>query len=99
MRALEEDADPDQFTSRGLARFVFVCRSVLCKYEGQRYLWREEILSDGMWQNRWRWVKAFVSLPAASRVWGLEKQQHQYTAEFIESVETMTVSENLSIQV
>ena len=99
MRALEEDDDPDQFTSRGLARFFFVCRSVLCKYEGQRYLWREKIRSDEMWQNRSRRVKAFVSLLAASRVWELAKHQHQYKAGFIESVETMTVSENLSIQV
>ena len=52
-----------------------------------------------MWQNRRRWAKAFVSLPVASRVGELEKQQHQYTAGFIESIDTTTVSGNLSIQI
>jgi hypothetical protein len=99
MRALEADADPDEFTPGELARFFFVCRSVLYKYEGQWYLWREGILSNEMWQNRRRWAKAFVSLPVPSRVWELEKRQHQYSAGFIESIETMSVSGNLSIQV
>jgi len=98
-RAHEPDADPEEFTSEEPAQFFFVCRSVFYKYEGQWYLWREGILSDEMWQNRRRWAKAFVSLPVPGRVWDLEKRQHQYASGFIESVDSMTVSGNLSIRV
>lgn len=99
LRAHEPDADPEQFTAGELAQVFFVCRSVLYKYEGQWHLWKEGTLSDEMWQNRRRWAKAFVSLPVPCRVWEREKEQHQYTAGFIESVDSMTVSGNLSIQV
>lgn len=98
-RAHEPDADPNDFSAEELARFFFVCRSVLYKYEGQWYLWREGILSDEMWQNRRRWAKAFVSLPVPARVWDREKEQHQYAEGFIDSVDSMTVSGNLSIRV
>jgi len=49
MGALEEDADPDDFTSGELARFPLVGRSPLYKYDGQWYLRSERILSDEMW--------------------------------------------------
>ena len=48
MRALEPDADSEEFTSGELARFFFVCRSVLYKYEGQWYLWKDGWLENAL---------------------------------------------------
>jgi len=98
-RGHEPTADPNDFSSAEFSQFFFVCRSVLYKYEGQWYLWREGILSDEMWQNRRRWAKAFVSLPLPGRVWELEKQQHQYADGFIKSVDSMTKEGDLAIRV
>ena len=42
--------------------------------------------------------RRLASYLVASRVGELERQQQQYTAGFIELVDTMTVSGNLSIQ-
>ena len=97
MRALDESTSPEDLTPAEFSQFFFVCRSVLFKYEGQWFLWREGILSDEMWQNRRRWAKAFVSLPVPGRVWQREMEQHQYTSGFIESIESMTLSGDLRI--
>lgn len=98
MRSMEPDANPDDLTPDEFSQMFFICRSVLFKYEGQWYLWREGSLSDEMWQNRRRWAKAFVSLPIPGRVWELEMAQHQYSSGFIESIESMSLSGDLAIR-
>jgi len=98
-RCHEPDANPNDFSESEFAQFFFLTRSVLYKYEGQWYLWKEGILSDEMWQNRRRWAKSYISLPLPGRVWELEKQQHQYADGFIESVDSMSVESDLRIRV
>ncbi len=98
MRSLDEHVQPDELTPEEFSQIFFVARSVLYKYEAQWYLWREGSLSEEMWQNRRRWAKSWVSLPVPRIIWEMEKQQHQYAAGFIESIDSMVVSANLSIR-
>ncbi|MFT4613811.1 MAG: hypothetical protein ACI9NT_000952 [Bacteroidia bacterium] len=98
MRALDADANPDDFTPAEFAQNQFISRSVLYKYEAQWYLWREGSLSDEMWQNRRRWAKAYVPLPVGARVWEIEKLQHQYADGFIESIDSASEQAELGIR-
>jgi hypothetical protein len=98
VRGHSPEAKPEDFTPAEFGQIYFLFRSVLYKYEAQWFLYAEGSLSEEMWQNRRRWAKAFVSLPVPSKVWQMEKKQHQYTSEFIASIETMEVSGNLDLR-
>ena len=98
MRAHDENTKPEDLTPSEFSQNYFIARSVLYKYEAQWFLWREGSLSDEMWQNRRRWAKSYISLPVGARVWEMEKQQHQYTAGFIESIDSMSEKGELSIR-
>jgi hypothetical protein len=95
MRCHNPETRLEDLTDAEFSQWFFVCRSVLYKYEAQWYLWREGSLSDEMWQNRRRWAKAFISLPIPGRVWEMEMEQHQYSPQFVESIESMSLSGNL----
>ena len=99
MRAHDPATNPEDLSDSEFAQIYFVCRSVLFKYEGQWFYWKEGTLSDEMWQNRRRWAKAFVSLPVPGRVWEREMAQHQYSAGFIESIESMESPADVHIRV
>ena len=85
-------------TPEEFAQIFFIARSVFYKYEAQWYLWCEGSLSEEMWQNRRRWAKSWVSLPIPAKIWEMEKQQHQYAAGFIESIDSMSASANIGIR-
>ena len=97
IRAVDEDSRPEDLTPEEFSQYFLFCRSLFFKYEAQWYLWREGTLSDEMWQNRRRWGKAFISHPVPARVWEIEKKQHQYTAGFMESIDSADSSVNISI--
>jgi hypothetical protein len=87
-----EDLSDDEF-----AQYFLFFRSVFFKYEAQWYLWKDGTLSDEMWENRRKWAKTFVSLPVPARVWQIEKDHHQYSAGFFESIDSATPSGDLSV--
>lgn len=97
-RSMDGKTQPEDLTETEFSQFLYVARSVLYKYEGQWYLWKEGSLSDEMWQNRRQWAKAFISMPVSGRVWELEKAHHQYCSGFIASIETANVAEGVAIR-
>ena len=98
MKVHDKNTKPEDLTPEEFAQNFFIARSVLYKYEAQWFLWKEGSLSDEMWQNRRRWAKSYVTLPIGARVWELEKQQHQYTEGFIDSIDSMSEKGVLDIR-
>ena len=97
-RSMDGDTQPEDLTETEFSQFMYVARSVLYKYEGQWYLWKEGSLSDEMWQNRRQWAKAFISMPVSGRIWESEKKHHQYCAGFIESIESAKIASDVVIR-
>jgi hypothetical protein len=98
VRASDESFSPDDLTEEELAQYFLFFRSVFFKYEAQWYLWKAGTLSDEMWQNRRTWAKSFVSLPVPSRIWEIEKQHHQYSSGFFESIDSATAAGSLAVR-
>ena len=94
-----EDSRREDMTDEEFSQYFLFFRSVMFKYEAQWYLWREGTLSDEMWQNRRKWAKSFVSLPVPGHAWVIDKQHHQYSAAFVESIDSATASGNLEVLV
>ena len=98
IRAVDEGVRPEDLTTEEFAQYFLFCRGLLFKYEAQWYLWKEGTLSDEMWQNRRKWAKAWVSHPVPGRAWEIEKEQHQFTPGFIESIESADGFGSIAIQ-
>jgi len=98
VRAVDEDATLDDFTSEEFSQYFLFCRSVFFKYEAQWYLWKEGTLSDEMWQNRRRWAKAFVSHTLPGRVWEIEKGRHQFASGFFNSIDSAESPGSVSVR-
>jgi hypothetical protein len=99
MRGLDANTNPEDLSPEEFAQFFFLCRAVFQKYQAQWSLWREGSLSDEMWQNRRRWAKAFISLPVPSRIWERERDQHQFSAGFVASIDSMSITGDLRVGV
>jgi len=97
-RSMDGDTQPEDLTETEFSQFMYAARSVLYKYEGQWYLWKEGSLSEEMWQNRRQWAKAFISMPVSGRIWESEKKHHQYCSDFIESIESATIADDVVIR-
>jgi len=92
-----ETSRREDLTDEEFSQYFLFFRSLFFKYEAQWYLWREGTLSDEMWDNRRKWAKSFVSLPVPAHAWAIEKQQHQYSAGFVESIDSAVASGNLAV--
>lgn len=97
VRASDAAARPEDLSEDEFAQYFLFFRSVFFKYEAQWYLWKEGTLSDEMWENRRKWAKSFVSLPVPGRVWQIEKEHHQYSEGFFESIDSATASGELNV--
>jgi len=91
-RATSDVTKPEDLTPDEFAQYFMFCRSVLFKYEAQYFLWKEGTLSDEMWQTRRKWARSFFSQPIPARIWEIEKEQHQYSSGFIQSIESAVVT-------
>ena len=99
IRASDEASNPEDLTTEEFAQYFMFFRSVFFKYEAQYFLWKEGTLSDEMWQYRRSWAKSFVSLPVPARVWEIEKEHHQYSTGFFESIDSAVASSKLVVHV
>ncbi len=98
MRALRADAKLDDFSDAEFAQLFFVCRSCFQTNQAQWNLWREGSLSNEMWENRRRWMRAFISMPVVGRAWELEIGQHQYLPAFVSEINSATLAGDLEIR-
>ena len=87
MRGLDPDLDPNEFSSSEFAQLFFVCRTIFFRYEAQWHLWKDGGLSDAIWDTRRTFLRSFISLPVPSRIWDLERESNQYSADFFAAID------------
>ncbi|MEM1403896.1 MAG: hypothetical protein AAGG55_11240 [Pseudomonadota bacterium] len=97
-RVSDPNTKPEDFSPEEFGQLFVLFRATMQKYQAQWFLWTEGHLSDEVWENRRRWAKAFVSLPVPGRMWERETEQHQYTDQFVESVNSIEASGDLHLR-
>ncbi len=95
MRGYRADASPEDFTEAEWGQLFFIARACMQKSQAQWFLWKQGDLPEELWQMRRRWAKTFISTSTYSPFWELEREQHVYLREFVESIESAPLSGKL----
>ncbi len=85
----------DSFSELERARVGLNMRALFQKLEGQYYLYRYDMLDEGIWSHRARWSAGLLRRPFFQTWWAIEKDQLVYSDEFVralEAVEAIDVS-------
>jgi len=87
----------EDFDETESAQLYFAVRGALQVAQAQWWLWRSGSLPDELWAIRRRWAKNFIDAPAVNAIWRAELEQHIFSEEFAEHIESAERVGELSI--
>jgi len=96
-RASDPGAKVSDFNEAEMAQLYFLVRGALQFAQAQWWLWRSGSLPNELWQMRRRWAKIFIDSPVINPIWRAELEQHIFSEEFAEDIQTAERQGELSL--
>ena len=88
--AMDGECDVGRFSREEKAQLILMFRMVFQQFEAQYFLYKSGVLPEELWENRRRWAKSYLELPAWKDWWTVESQTPGYTPGFISNVLSAT---------
>ena len=90
------EARIEDFDDTERTQIWFILLSVMQATQAQYFMWKEDCLSDEVWNYRLTWLRNFILLPVVSSNWELMKSQHLLSPNFVRLIEKEKGSEAYS---
>ncbi len=87
-RSYQSSSTWDEFTPEERADIGLLHRALFQKFEGLYVLHKYDMLDTSLWLQRRNWAASLVSLPFYKVWWKQELEQHVYTEEFVNLIES-----------
>jgi hypothetical protein len=87
LRAMDPDAQEDDFTDPEWSRVSIGFRAILQKLEGQYYLYRYGLMEVDIWEKRSRVARGMINTPLLRSWWNNERVMATFSDAFVEAVD------------